>query len=101
MIERWSQEEIDRYKFHDGIVRILADVEWDDVGIPTKWAGEEMFVCCECDKPVTLKDIRCKYMTSHCITVICDSAMDGDVFFLYRDALSTRWIHYGKTIGYA
>lgn len=85
---------------YDGILLIVAEVEWDDVGFPTRWEVKELFPDAEHDtEPVTFKKIREMFPTSHSIIAICDTALHGEIYRFGNYGKS--WCKYGTTIGYA
>ena len=88
-------------RIDDGILTIVADVEWDEAGMPTKWDAKEIFVNCEYNEPITLKDIREMYPKSRSIKVIMDSALRGRAYHYQYQGDGSYWTNYGTTNGYA
>lgn len=86
---------------YDGILFIVADVEWDATGMPTKWDAKEIFLNAERDEPMTFKKVREMYPTSKSIRLICDTALHGEMYHYQYQGNGAYWVHYGTTMGYA
>lgn len=87
---------------YDGIITIIADVEWDDKsGMPTKWEAKEIFLDGEYDEPMTFLKVREMYPTSKSIRLICDKALKGEMYHYQYQGNGSYWVHYGTTMGYA
>lgn len=85
----------------DGILTIIADVEWDAMGIPTRHEAKEIIVNGEYDNPITLKMIREMYPNSKSIRVIMDTALHGVMYHFQYQGNGSYWVRYGETFGYA
>lgn len=85
---------------YDGILLIVADVEWDKAEMPTRWEVKKLYLDAEYDKePMTFKKIREMFPTSHSIIAICDTALHGEIYRFGNYGES--WYQYGTTMGYA